>query len=61
MICDTCNFLIDSVDEVDTPMGSFLVHTHRCKKRKTCGGEWCDTYEGRDKNEICNGTGAKSV
>lgn len=48
MICDKCKFLIDSVDDVNTPMGSFPVHTCRCEKHETCGGEWCDKYEKKE-------------
>ena len=51
MICDTCKFLIDSVDDVNTPTGSFPVHTLRCKQRETCGGEWCNKYEKKEENK----------
>lgn len=51
MICYTCKFFIDSVEDVSTPMGSFPVHTYRCKKQETCGGEWCNKYEKKDGEE----------
>lgn len=53
MICDTCKFMIDSVDEVVTPMGTFPIHTRRCEKHETCGGEWCDKYEEKDGEAEC--------
>lgn len=54
MICDTCKFLIDSVDDVKTPMGSFPVHTLRCKRHETCGGEWCKKYEPKEGEAKCH-------